>query len=38
MLFDNYELETFRIFGAVPPSETEPPDPDAERPDPDAER
>jgi hypothetical protein len=36
-LFDNYERETFRIFGADPPRETEPPDPDTEPPDPDIE-
>lgn len=37
MLFDNYEQETFRIFGADPPSELEPPDPDLEPPDPDVD-
>ena len=37
LLFDNYERETFRIFGADPPSETEPPDPDLEPPDPDVD-
>ena len=40
-LFDNYEQETFRIFGlkppteADPPTEVDPPDPDIEPPDPD---
>lgn len=36
-LFDNYEQETFRIFGVDPPTELEPPDPDLEPPDPDAQ-
>lgn len=34
-LFDNYEQETFRIFGLKPPTEADPPDPDIEPPDPD---